>query len=133
MGSFVIGLTSPGRRNRALGRRKDELMAYVLAQPQAMAAAAADIAGIGLAINEADAAAAGPTTGVLEAAADEVSASTATLFNSYAQEYQAVIRRAGAFHNEFAQLLAAVGTVYAETGPQRWVHSPHQPKRCWRR
>jgi hypothetical protein len=90
-------------------------MAYVLAQPQAMAAAAADIAGIGLAINEANSAAAGPTTGVLEAAADEVSASTATLFNSYAQEYQAVIRQAGAFHNEFAQLLAAVGTVYAET------------------
>ncbi len=90
-------------------------MAYVLAQPQAMAAATADIAGIGLAINEANAAAAGPTTGVLEAAADEVSASTATLLNSYAREYQAVIRQAGAFHNEFAQLLAGVATVYAET------------------
>ena len=90
-------------------------MTYVLTQPQAMAAAAADVAGIGSAINEANATAVGRTTGVLAAAADEVSAATATLFNSYAQEYQAVIKQAGAFHNEFAQLLAAAGNAYAET------------------
>jgi hypothetical protein len=90
-------------------------MTYVLMQPQAMAAAAADVAGIGSAINEANATAAGRTTSVLAAAADEVSAAIATLMNSYAQEYQAVIRRAGAFHNEFAQLLAAADNAYAET------------------
>ena len=69
-------------------------MTYVLAQPQAMAAAAADAAGIGSAIYEANAAAAGQTTHVL-AAADEVSEATAALFNSYAQEYQAIIKRGG--------------------------------------
>ena len=90
-------------------------MTYVLAQPQAMAAAAADVAGIGSAINDANAAAAGPTTGVLRAAADEVSASAAALFNSYAREYQAIIKQAGAFHDEFARLLAAAGNAYAET------------------
>jgi hypothetical protein len=90
-------------------------MTYVLMQPQAMAAAAADVAGIGSAINEANATAAGRTTGVLAAGADEVSAAIATLLNSYAQEYQAVIRRAGAVHNEFAQLLAAADNAYAET------------------
>ena len=90
-------------------------MTYVLTQPQAMAAAAADAAGIDSVINEASAAAAGPTTHVLAAAADEVSAPIATLFNSYAQEYHAIIRQAGAFHNEFAQLLAAAGKAYAET------------------
>jgi hypothetical protein len=90
-------------------------MTYVLAQPQAMAAAASDVAGIGSAINEADAAAAAPTTGVLAAAADEVSAPIATLFNSYAREYHAIIRQAATFHNEFAQFLAAAGKAYAET------------------
>jgi len=89
-------------------------MTYVLMQPQLMAAAAADVAGIGMAINEANAAAAGPTTGLLGAAADEVSAFTATLFNSYARQYQAVIKQAGAFHDEFARLLAAAGKAYAE-------------------
>ncbi len=89
-------------------------MTYVLAQPQAMAAAVADVAGLGAAINEANATAAGPTTGVPAAAADEVSAAAATLFSSYAQQYQAVIKRAGAFHSEFARLLAAAGNAYAE-------------------
>ena len=90
-------------------------MTNVLAQPQAMAAAAADVAGIGSAINDANAAAAGPTTGVLRAAADEVSASAATLFNSYAREYQAIIKQAGAFHDGFARLLAAAANGYTET------------------
>ena len=89
-------------------------MTNVLAQPQAMAAAAADVAGIGSAINEANAAAAGPTTGVLGAAADEVSASTAALFSSYAREYQALIKQAGAFHDEFARLLAGAASAYTE-------------------
>jgi PE-PPE domain/PE family len=103
------------RHDRALGGGKDERMTYVLTQPQAMAAAAADAAGIGAAINEANAAAAGPTTRLLAAAADEVSAPIAKLFSSYAQEYQAIIKRAGVFHTEFAQLLAAAGNGYAET------------------
>ena len=90
-------------------------MTDMLAQPQGMAAAAADVSGIGSAINGANAAAAGPTTGVLQAAADEVSASAAALFNEYAREYQALIKQAGAFHDEFARLLAAAGNAYAET------------------
>jgi PE family len=52
---------------------------------------------------------------VLRAAADEVSAFTATLFNSYVREYQAVIKQAAAFHDEFARLLAAAAYAYAET------------------
>jgi hypothetical protein len=47
-------------------------MAYVLTQPRALAAAAANVAGVGSALNEANVTAAGPTTGVLAAAADEV-------------------------------------------------------------
>ena len=90
-------------------------MTYVLTQPQVMAWAAADVARIGSAISEANAAAAGPTTGVLAAAADEVSAATTTLFNSYAQKFEAIIKQAGAFHSELAQLLAAAGNAYAQT------------------
>jgi len=80
-----------------------------------MLAAAADVADVGSAINDASAAAAGPTTGVLEAAADEVSAAAASLFNSYARQYQSLVKHAGAFHEGFARLLAAAGNAYAET------------------
>jgi len=42
------------------------------------------------ALGAANAAAAGPTTGLVAAAQDEVSAPTAALFGGYGQEYQAV-------------------------------------------
>lgn len=56
-------------------------MAYVLTPPESTAAVAADVVDLGSVINEANAAAASRTSGVLAAAADEVSAATATLFN----------------------------------------------------
>jgi len=88
---------------------------YVLTQPRAMAAAAADVAGVGSAINEANATAAGSTTGVPAAAADEVSAAAATLLSAYAREYQALTKQAAAFHSEFTRVLAAARSAYAET------------------
>jgi hypothetical protein len=75
--------------------------------------AARDIAEIQTAITAAKTAAAGPTTGVAAAAADEVSAATAKLFGGYAQEYQAVLAQAAAFHEEFAAALASAGNAYA--------------------
>lgn len=90
-------------------------MSYVLVQPQAMGTAAAEVAGIGSAIEEATAAAAGETTGVLAAADDEVSAATATLFNAHARDWQAVLRRAASFHSGFVEALASAGNAYAET------------------
>ena len=88
-------------------------MAYVLAQPQVMATAAADVAEIGAAIDEAKVAAARTSTAVARAAADEVSEAVANLFSGYAREYHAVIDGATAFHTEFAQALAAAGNAYA--------------------
>src|SRR6516225_6561682 len=88
-------------------------MGYVLTQPQVMGSAAADVTTIGMSINEATAAAAGRTTGVAAAAADEVSGSIANLFNAYAREWQAVIRRAAVFHSDFAETLAAGANAYA--------------------
>lgn len=60
-------------------------MIDLLASPQAMTATATEVAEIGLAINQADLAVAGPTTGLAAAAADEVSEAIATLFDNYAQ------------------------------------------------
>lgn len=89
-------------------------MTYARVQAGAMAAATADVAEIGWAVGEAKAAAASPTTNVA-AAADEVSAATATLFNTYARDYQALLNDAATFHGEFAQALAAAGSAYANT------------------
>jgi hypothetical protein len=58
---------------------------YVLTQPQEMATAATDVAGIGSTIREANAAAAGPTTSVVAAAQDEVPAAISALFGAHGQ------------------------------------------------
>jgi hypothetical protein len=88
-------------------------MPSLIAQPQLIAAAAADVAEISSAVGTANAAAAGPTTGLVAAAHDEVSAATAALFGTYAREYQALLKQAAAFHEEFAAALAAAGNAYA--------------------
>src|ERR1700758_4821669 len=87
-------------------------MTYLTAEPEAMAAAAADVEQIGSAINAAHAAAAGPTSGVTAMAADEVSAAITKLFGQYGQEYQAVVAQAAVFHSRFTQALAAAGAAY---------------------
>ncbi|WP_072495620.1 PE domain-containing protein, partial [Mycobacterium tuberculosis] len=48
-------------------------MSFVVTVPEAVAAAAGDLAAIGSTLREATAAAAGPTTGLAAAAADDVS------------------------------------------------------------
>jgi hypothetical protein len=88
-------------------------MPSLITQPQLIAAAAADVAELNSAIGAANAAAAGPTTGLVAAAQDEVSAATAALFGGYGKEYQAVLKQAAAFHEEFAAALAAAGNAYA--------------------
>ena len=56
------------------------LPSFVTTHPAMMFAAAEDLAGIGAAMSAANSGAAGPTAGVVPAAADEVSALTATQF-----------------------------------------------------
>lgn len=80
-----------------------------------MAAAATDVAEIGSAISDADAAASASITGMVPAAADEVSAATAALFSTYAQDFRAAINQAASFHDHFARALAAAGGAYAQT------------------
>jgi len=89
-------------------------MGQVIATPEVLASAAANVDEIGSAINAANAAAAGRTTGLAAAAQDEVSAAIARFFGEYGDEYQAVLRQASAFQSDFTRALTAAGTAYAE-------------------
>src|SRR6516162_4499462 len=89
-------------------------MTTLFAEPQLLATAATDASAIGSALSDAKATAAGPTTSVVAAAEDEVSAITAQLFGGYGQQYQGLLQRAAAFHVEFVATLAAAGNAYAQ-------------------
>jgi len=88
-------------------------MSFVVAAPEALAAAAAEVAGIGSAVGAAHAVAAGATTSVAVAAGDEVSAAIASLFGGYGQDFQALGVRAGVFHAQFVSALRTGGLSYA--------------------
>ena len=90
-------------------------MTSLITQPQLLATAAEDASAIGSAITQAEAAAAGPTTGLVAAAEDEVSAITAQVFGGYGQEYQALLHQAAAFHDQFVARLTAAGNTYRQT------------------
>jgi hypothetical protein len=88
-------------------------MSFVTTQPEALAAAAGGLQGIGSALSAQNAAAAAPTTGVVPAAADEVSALTAAQFAAHAQMYQAVSAQAAAIHEMFVNTLGVSSASYA--------------------
>jgi hypothetical protein len=86
-------------------------MSYVIAAPEMMTSAAADLATIGSNVNAAHMVAAARTTAVIPAAADEVSASIAHLFSAHAGSYQALAGLAAAFQEQFVQhLIASAGS-----------------------
>jgi hypothetical protein len=90
-------------------------MTFLTTQPEMLAAAADNLTGIGSAMSAQSAAAAAPTTGVVPAAADEVSALTAAQFAAHAQMYQAVSAQAAAIHEMFVNTLATSAGSYAAT------------------
>ncbi len=88
-------------------------MPYVIAAPEPMAAAAADLATIGSSLKVAYAEAAAPTVALVPAAADEVSATVAQLFSRHAEGYQALAGHAAAFHEHFSRNMTASAHSYA--------------------
>ena len=90
-------------------------MVYVTAQPEMLAAAASHLQLIGSSLAAQNAAYAVPMTGVVPAAADEVSALTAAQFASHAQTFQAVSAQATAIHEAFVTTLQASAGSYAAT------------------
>ncbi|MDT7721390.1 MAG: hypothetical protein QOE94_2401 [Mycobacterium sp.] len=90
-------------------------MSFVTTQPELLTAAAGNLGGIGAAMTAGNAAAAGPTTGVVPAAADEVSALAAAQFAAHAQMYQAVSAQAAAIHEMFVNTRGVSAGSYAAT------------------
>ena len=84
-------------------------MSFVMAVPEFVASAATDLSNIGSGLSVANAVAAAPTTAVVAAAGDEVSAAIASLFSGHAKGFQALSARAAAFHAEFVQALSGAG------------------------
>jgi hypothetical protein len=90
-------------------------MSFVNTHPEALAAAASHLTGVGSAMAAQNVAAAPATTGLPPAAADEVSALTATQFSAHAAIYQAVSAQAVAVHELFTAILNASANSYATT------------------
>ena len=90
-------------------------MSFVTTQPENLAAAVAQLQSIGSAMSVQNATAAAPITGMVPAAADEVSALTAAQFAAHAQLYQAVSAQATAIHELFVNTLGISSGSYAVT------------------
>jgi hypothetical protein len=90
-------------------------MSYVSTQPEALSATAASLAGIGVTMSAQNSAAAAPTTGLVPAAADQVSALAAAQFAVHAQMYQAISAQAEAIHQQLVSTLEINATSYAAT------------------
>src|SRR3984885_4770790 len=95
--------------------RGETHMSFVTTQPEALSSAATALGGIGSSLSAQNAAVAAPTTGVVPAAADEVSALTAAQFAAHAQLYQAVAAQAAAIHEQFVNTLGTSAGSYAAT------------------
>jgi hypothetical protein len=103
-------------------------VSVLIAAPELLGSAAADVESIGSALHAANAAAAAPTIGVAAAGADEVSAAVTAIFAGYGQEYQALIAQASAFQQQFVQALSLGAGTYlaaeaANAGPLQPVQA----------
>jgi PE family len=90
-------------------------MSYVTALPMMLASAAGELQSIGAVVAAGNTAAAAPTTGVVPAAADEVSALTAAHFAAHGVLYQGLSAQATAIHELFVTTLGASAGSYAAT------------------
>ncbi|OBI92346.1 PE family protein [Mycobacterium asiaticum] len=88
-------------------------MSWFVAGPEAIAAAARNLAGIGSTIAESSANAAAPTTAIPAPAADAVSALVAQLYSAHAQTYQDISAQMATFHDQFVRAVATGGNAYA--------------------
>jgi hypothetical protein len=112
-------------------------MSFVTTQPGLLTEAAGNLTGIGSAMNAENSAAAAPTTGMVPAAADEVSALTAAQFAVHAQVYQVISAQAAAIHEMFVNTLGTSAGSYAATEAANAVAATSRrwrwTSRCYRR
>lgn len=88
-------------------------MSFVTTHPEALAAAAGNLSNIASGFSARSFAAAGPTTAVVPAAADEVSAQTAARFNAHGALYQQVSAEAAAVQQSLIDTLRGSAGTYA--------------------
>ncbi|WP_343709162.1 PE family protein [Mycobacterium sp.] len=88
---------------------------FVTTQPEALSMAAENLDAIGSAVSSQNAASAAPTTGIIPAASDEVSALTAAQFVAHAHMYQSIMAEATAIHEMFVKTLSTSAISYAAT------------------
>jgi hypothetical protein len=89
-------------------------MSYLLTMPDELVAAATNLAGIGSSLSAANVSAAPPTSAIVAAAGDEVSAAIASLFSGHAQAYQGLSARAA------RQRRCGRGYLQRRPGRTRW-------------
>ncbi len=87
-------------------------MSFLIASSEALASAATGLADIGTTISAAHGAASPATTGLLPAAADEVSQAVAALFSGHGQQFQALSAKVALFHDQFVQTLTGGAASY---------------------
>jgi hypothetical protein len=87
-------------------------VSFVTTQPDALAGAAGNLAGIGDAMASRNAAAATPTTGLAPAASDIVSAMTAAQFGQHGVAYQQIAAQAAAVHEQLVSALRSGAGAY---------------------
>jgi hypothetical protein len=102
-------------------------MSFMKALPEAIAAAAAQLEGIGASFASESGAAAGATTDVMPAASDEVSILQAGVFSTYGQLYQSVSAQAQAIHQQFVSLLGTTSGSYGATEAANQVAAASTP------
>ena len=90
-------------------------MSFVITVPELLSAASGDLETIGTAMSSGNAAAAGPTTSIVPAAGDSVSALAAVQFAAHGALYQAVAAQAAAIHQGFVSVLSTSAGSYAAT------------------
>jgi hypothetical protein len=90
-------------------------MSMVIAEPQVLALAAAEMRALNASVWAENVAAAAPTTGVVPAAADVVSILTAAQFASHAKLYQEISAGAATIREQLATTLDISAGSYAAT------------------
>ncbi|EPQ46177.1 PE family protein [Mycobacterium sp. 012931] len=93
-------------------------MAQLSVAPPWLVSAAQDLQSIGSTLAAANGAAAGPTTVLATAAANEVSTAIAALFAGHAREYHSLSGHFDAFNQQFVQALNSASGAYASAEAQ---------------
>lgn len=107
-------------------------MSIMHAEPEMLAATAGELQSINAVARAGNAAVAGPTTGVVPAAADLVSLLTASQFAAHAQLYQAISAEAMAVQEQLATTLGRASAP-VHMRPPRLPTPPRSLRRgrCW--